>query len=228
MRASLVAIVLVGAIAVAVIAFRFRPADSIAGPLLPQANQPRNPDAVMDEPLTSIEQRSISPAHWEAAETPAESAQDTEQADASGLTPDEKLTALLRVHARYMNLPPDAPTAARVTAEYWFVSECVENILRESGRADYGDPVELELKGGFSLRPSSPDEWVFAASRARYSFRKGEFPAYDFVRTRWALQNKGEAVPPTTDENHIAYEVLFREALGALGVADITEAHAGD
>ena len=71
MRTSLVALVLVGGIAVAVVASRFRPADSIAGPLLPQADQPPTPDAVKDEPQASIQQTPIPAQAREVEETPA-------------------------------------------------------------------------------------------------------------------------------------------------------------
>jgi len=99
----------------------------------------------------------------------------------------------------------------------------VKTIMRERGRADYGDPAELERLGGFNLTPSSPDEWVFGADRARYSFMKGEFPAYDMARARRTLSFNGELVPPLTPEQQSEYEALFEEALASLGVSDISD-----
>lgn len=221
-----VAIILAGTAAVAVVVCRSRPADSAAAPLFPQVDQPPRAGAGVDEPVASAQQRSVltRAPDVEEEESVSESPLETKlQADESGMTPQQKLESLLAMHRMLVELPQDAPSRGAARRETMFAAICVKTIMCERGRADYGDPAELERLGGFSLRPSSPDEWVFAADRARYSFMKGEFPAYDMARARQALSRNGEPVLPLTPEQQATYDALFEEALASLGVSDISD-----
>ena len=224
MKALQAAFVLASAAAVAAVAYRAWPVTSTAVPLLPQVDPTPTTDPGMGKPLVSAQQRSIPTAAQGAEEkgNAAESPSEAEtQADESGMTHQLKLECLLNLHQMLMEFPHDVSPKNATNLEVGFLGRCVLTIMREDGRADYGDPVELERLGGFSLRPNSPDEWVIAGDRARYRFMKGEFPAYDAARARQTLSRNGEPVAERTPELQATYDALFKEALASLGVTDI-------
>lgn len=145
------------------------------------------------------------------------------ESDASGLTREEKLEYLLAAHDRLLACREDAPARGRSHSELMFAARCVATIMRENGLADYGDPAELEIRGGFSLRPSAPNEWVFAADRARFRFMKGDFPAYDSAKTRRIRVLEGQPLSAPTPELRGAYDALYLEALASLGVSHTSD-----
>lgn len=158
MRAHPAVLVLAGAaVAVAVAAYRSWPAENTAASILPQVYQSPSPAAGVDEPLAAPPQRStVAEApdvegEGSASESPREIG---EQADASGMTPQQKLECVLNGHQMPMEFPLDASPVSSHMAEVAFAGRCVMTILRENGRADYGDPAELERRDGFSLNTS--------------------------------------------------------------------------
>lgn len=143
-----------------------------------------------------------------------------EEPDASGMTRTEKLEALIRVHELYLG-SRQLGSKSSAAVEAGFVSRCVATVMQGDGRADYGDPLELAEKGGFSLRTEHPDQWVFAADRARFAFMKGEFPAYDLAMARSELVQKGLPTPAMTPEIEYEYELIYQKALATLGITTL-------
>ena len=139
--------------------------------------------------------------------------------DASGLTQGEKLRYLLSSQQR-RDAAADMPIRARAGIDLAHATRCVTTILRAKGRADYGDPVELEERGGFSLKSVSPDEWVFAADRARFAFSRGEFPAYDLARDRIARVEDGADLVELDAQQALEFDKLHAAALDALEAAN--------
>lgn len=103
-------------------------------------------------------------------------------------------------------------------SELAFVSRCVATILRAHHRADPGTPAELATWGGLRLTHEE-GEWVFAADRARFRFRMGEFPAYDLVRARIAAEGRGEEILPLTPGEAVLCDALYQEAIALLDAA---------
>lgn len=129
-----------------------------------------------------------------------------ERVDESGMTAKQKMESLVHLHDSFVEaMKADDPQVLDIQLGTGFAvaTRSVVSILREMGRADYGEPGEIESRGGLVLRKPEPDEWVFAADRARYRFKKGEFPAYDYVRA---------AVDGSLSEE----ELLLREEWGLM------------
>jgi len=138
-------------------------------------------------------------------------------ADQAGVTDAQRLNFLLESHGWLHSIAPTAPLETRARAERDYASRCVVTILHGRGRAVFADQDGLD-RGGFSLRATHPDEYVFAADRARFTFSKGEFPVFDVVAERFEAARQGIAVEPRSIELETDLEQLFQSALDSLDV----------
>jgi len=122
---------------------------------------------------------------------------------------------LLSAHEAYLAsiaIDGDHALEEEAHAEMMFLGRCVAAILFDEGRAETGDPVTLKARGGFALRPTE-SRWEIAVDQAKYSFPKGEFPAYDRAVQRFQLLSGGQSVLENTQADYLEVEELFELAL---------------
>jgi hypothetical protein len=139
--------------------------------------------------------------------------------DPSGMTAREKLDSLTTLHESFTTaMQASGPEVAdmQISTAFVLATRSVATILREMGRADYGTPSEIRERGGLVLSPPGPDEWIFAADRARFRFHRGEFPAYDYVRDLIEPRQPAQA-ELKLHEWTLMVEGLFQEAVQRIG-----------
>jgi hypothetical protein len=137
-----------------------------------------------------------------------------EPAEPAGPSVEQLATRLRERHESYhRTLGPHTTedAEARVRAELNLATLCVAIHLRSEGRAESGEPGSDAMGSSHALRPRA-DGWQFLALGARFEFDRGEFPAYDSARARYADLLAGSA-PARDDEDRIgALETLFQGA----------------
>jgi len=194
----------------------------------PLAHQPEAPTAGSSRPGLEMELLTPSPRH-PVASSPlpepvavlageAEATETDPTEDQAGVTDVQRMNYLVSEYARFDELGADMTFQDRPSPELGLALRCVATIQHSFGRADFGDSKELSELGGFNLTPSDPDEFLFAADRARFSVMKGEFPVLDHALDRTRNLALGRPVEPLDQDFTDSLQQLYLTALSTLDV----------